>query len=88
MRSTPPDDIAEETPEPVNASPGTWLITGDGNNRAKIRKQVSELPRKVRLSQAAKMQHQRDISHLRLHPLWCTDSTQRNALRRIRQARA
>ena len=66
----------------------TWLVTGDGNNRASLRKSVAKIvSRKVRTEKRALMQHRQDIAHLRQHPLAFGDAPTRNLRKAQRKAR-
>lgn len=61
----------------------------DGRNRASVRRQVHFLPRSVRLKGQAKMQHAKDIKHLRMHPLaFSPGDSLRNLEKTVRRNRA
>ncbi len=75
----------------MNTSPGRWLTSGDGVNRAKIRKEMASVPRAFRLKKRAQMQHRQDIAHLMQHPAAGESGEAarkvRNALKALRRAR-
>lgn len=83
-RPNPPPDLPEH-----NTSPGNWLVTGDGNNRAKIRKQMSVAPRAFRLAKRAQMTHAQNIAELKLHPMAGENNQPmyRNILKALRKTR-
>ncbi len=66
-----------------------WIVQGDGYNRAKIRGEMSALPRTARLFKRGQMVHRHDIMALMQHPMsgGNEETTVRNRLKALRKAR-
>ncbi len=73
----------------ADAQRAKWGKRSDGVNRASIRKEMAQAPRAVRLAARAQMTHQKDLAHLRMHPLGGgnAESTVRNLHKTARRAR-